>query len=240
MGEEHLGPKLVLHLPGGILLTEGVVYTWIIMLIFTLFFYFATRNLNRIPKGIQTVMEILVGGIYRFVEKVMGKELIGFAPYMGTLFLLLVGQNYAGLFGIRPVTADLNTTLALSTITFFLIHFFSIRTKGIVGYIQHLSSPSVLMLPINIITELAFPVSLAFRLFGNITGGLIIVEFLYKALGVFSQKLKLPVPLLEALIPLPVNLFFDVFEGILQAFIFTILTMTFVSMACAKHGHAKE
>lgn len=229
-----LGARKILGF-GDVFITETVIFAWIVSLALILFAYFATRDMKTIPKGAQAVGELIVETVYNLVGQTMGKHNLNFAPYIGTLLLFLVSGNALGLFGIRPVTANVNTTFALAALTFVLIHYNSIRSQTLSGYIKHLSSPFVFMLPINIIGEMSFPVSLAFRLFGNITGGLIIMELIFEALTEMSHGIHLPVPFLNLVIPLPFNMFFDIFEAGLQGFIFTMLTMVFISNGIIQH-----
>lgn len=150
---------------------------------------------------------------------------------MGTLMIFLVCANLWGLVGFRAPTADLNTTFALSILTFFMIHGNSIRRKGVGGWLKGtFFEPVAVMAPLNLISEVATPVSLAFRLFGNIVGGMIIMALVYNALGTILGGV-LPIPIFELGIPAVLHAYFDVFAGVLQAFIFTMLTMVFVSMA---------
>ncbi|NLK72878.1 MAG: F0F1 ATP synthase subunit A [Clostridiales bacterium] len=229
MGSE-FGPKIIYELPGGVVITETVVNTWIIMIVLIIFSLVFTRKFEKIPKGAQNVVEMIVDLVYSLTEQVMGKNKQGFAPYVGTLFFFLIFANLWGLVGLRPPTADVNTTSALAIITFVLIHFFSIKSKGIKGYLKGKIEPFPLLLPLNIIGDLATPISLAFRLFGNIVGGLIIMSLLYGALAGLSMKIGLPIPIFEAGIPSIFHIYFDVFSGVLQSFIFVMLTMVFVSM----------
>jgi len=130
------------------------------------------------------------------------------------------------LFGIRPPTADINATLAFGIVTFFAIHISGIRAHGF-GHFKEFIEPSPIMLPIHIVGELATPISLSFRLFGNILAGLILVELYYKLLPVFF-KVGVPVFL---------HAYFDVFEGILQGFIFTMLSMVYIATKSAPTHH---
>jgi F-type H+-transporting ATPase subunit a len=220
---------------GNFYITETVIFAWIISIVMIIFALLATRKMKKIPKGIQAYAELIVEFIYNLVKQTMGKENMKFAPYIGTLFIFLILGNMLGLLDLRPVSADINTAFALGLITFFLIHYNSIKYRSFKGYIKHMSEPYIFMLPINIIGELSFPISLSFRLFGNITGGMIIMTLLYNGLESLSEKIMPNIPFLITAIPLPANFFFDIFEGILQAFIFTMLTMVFIANGITTH-----
>ncbi|MCT4592768.1 MAG: F0F1 ATP synthase subunit A [Anaeromicrobium sp.] len=224
------GPRIIFQI-GGIPITETVTNTWIIMIFLIIFSYVAGKNLSKIPKGFQGGVEALVDGIYGLVSQTMGKDKIGFAPYIGTLMIYLVFANLLGLTSLRPPTADANTTMALAFLTFFMIHGFGMKSKGVGGYLKGFTEPFFVMLPLNLIGELATPISLGFRLFGNIVGGLIIMSLLYSGLGYASTLLGSSIPFLQTAIPVPLHIYFDVFSGVLQSFIFAMLTMVFVAMA---------
>ncbi len=112
-----------------------------------------------------------------------------------------------------------------------MTHGFGIKSKGTGTYLKGFLEPFPALLPLNIIGELANPISLGFRLFGNIIGGLIIMNLLYGALAGLSGYLGIPLPIFQAGIPAVLHIYFDLFAGLLQSFIFTMLTMVFVSMA---------
>ena len=233
---EHLGPRIIMSFfDGKLFITETVFYAWIVSAIIILFALISTRKLERYPKRLQLVAELIVSGIYKLTEDTMGAKNTKFAPYIGTLFIFLLLANAGGLFGMRPVTADVNTAFALSIVTFCIIQVSSVKSKGLFGHLRHYGEPYPFMYPIKIIEDVAFPISLAFRLFGNITGGMIVMALAFQGLEAVSAKLGSKIPFLQFLIPLPLNLFFDVFEPVLQAFIFTMLTMAFVSMATIGH-----
>jgi F-type H+-transporting ATPase subunit a len=229
--EGGFGPRVIFELPGGIPVTETVTTTWIIMAVLTIFALIATRRFDKVPKGLQNVIELLVDMVYKLTAQTMGEDKKAFAPYIGTLMMYLICANLAGLFGFRPPTADVNTTMALALLTFFMIHFFGMKRKGVGTYLKGFLQPFPVMLPLNIIGELATPISLSFRLFGNIVGGLIIMNLLYGALGGLSTNLGITIPVLQTGIPAVLHLYFDVFAGVLQSFIFAMLTMVFVSGA---------
>ncbi len=225
------GARIIFELPGGIQITETVTTTWIIMIVLIVFSIIATRNLERIPKGRQNFLEMLVEVLYKFTEQTMGKNKVGFAPYMGTILIYILIANLSGLLGFRPPTADVNTTIGLALITFFMIHFFGMKSKGVGTYLKGFLDPIPFLLPLNVIGELATPVSLSFRLFGNIVGGVIIMSLLYGGLTALGAKLGIHIPIFTTAIPVPFHFYFDLFAGVLQSFIFTMLTMVFVSNA---------
>lgn len=234
---EHLGPrKIIGFFDGSVFITETVLVGLIIASLLVLFAIISTRKMQQYPKGLQLVAELIVEGIYKLTAGTMGKKHADtYAPYVGTLFLFLILANAAGLFGLRPATADVNTAFALSTATFFIIQGSSIKSKGLFGHLKHYGEPYLFMYPIKIIEDLSFPVSLAFRLFGNITGGMIIMALAFQGLHSLTEGMNISIPFFQFLVPLPLNLFFDIFEPILQAFIFTMLTMAFVSLSLVTH-----
>lgn len=225
------GPEIKFML-GGIPISETVVNSWIIMAILMTFAFVATRKLEKTPTGLQNFTEFIVDSLYGLVRSTMGENKMGFAPYIGTLFMFYLFCNLIGLFGLRSPTTDLNTTVSFALITFFLIHINAIRSKGLGNFLKGFLDPMPLMLPLNIIGELALPVSLSFRPFGNITGGTVIMGLLYSVLMYAStQVLNLPIPILGVGIPAVLHIYFDLLSGTIQAFIFTMLTMVFVSNA---------
>lgn len=220
-------PNKVIQIGDGVI-SQTIITTWFFMAILIIFSWLVTRNMKQVPGKVQVFVEAFVTGINDLVKMVMGEDKMSFAPYIGTLLLFIGFCNISGLLGFRAPTADMNTTLALSSMTFILIHFSGLRRKGF-GYIKGFLEPHPVMLPMNIVGELATPISLGFRLFGNITGGLVIMSLLYGALGsiqVFGFAIGSLIP-----IPALLHIYFDLFAGILQSFIFSMLTMVFVAMA---------
>lgn len=237
VGSEGFGPRIAFTIHdvpglGDIPVTETVTVTWLILAMIFIFSIVATRNMKKEAKGLQVIVEALVKTINNLTKQTMGEHNAAFAPFVGTLLLFIGISNIIGLFGLRPPTADLNTTLCLSITTFVLTQFFGLKSKGLLNYSKGFLQPMPLLLPLNIIGELANPVSLAFRLFGNITAGVIIMTLLYSALGGFTNMLfGLTVPLLQAGIPAVLHIYFDLFAGLLQSFIFSMLSMVFISGA---------
>lgn len=201
-------------------ISETVVNTWGVMAVLLILGALAGRAVTRIPvdrppKGWVNVAELVVESLYSFTRSSMGQGRGGFAPYVGTLGLFLAVSNILGVIGIRPPTADINTTVAMASITFFNITYYSLKTRGLLGYIRRFLEPLPFMLPLNIISEIALPVSMALRLFGSMTGGAMIMGLIYT----FA-------PLLVPVLP---HLYFDLFSGVIQSFIFVMLTVTFVA-----------
>lgn len=232
----HLGPRIIITFGDGkIFITETVFFALLVAVVLVVLAFWMTDRMEKYPRGKQVVAEMIVEGIYKLTSGTMGPHNIRFAPYIGTLFIFLMTGSALGLFGFRPVTADVNTAFAMGLTTFALIQYNGFKSMGFVGKLKHMSSPYPFMLPLKIIEELSFPISLSFRLFGNILGGAIVMALVMTALEAASDAVHLPIPLLQAVFPLPANFFFDIFEPILQSFIFTMLSMVFISMEIVIH-----
>lgn len=203
-----------------ILITETIVGTWAVGLVLIVFALIVRISLNKfesVPRGFQNFIEFIVDTMDKFCTSVMGKKYSYFGAYFFGVFTFIFSLNISGLIGLRPPTADLVATMPLALSTFVLIHFMGItQAKG--KYFKSYLEPMFLFLPINIVSALAIPLSMTFRLFGNILGGVIIMELVYSLFN----------PLLLVGIPAVMHLYFDVFSGALQAFIFVILSMTFI------------
>lgn len=174
------------------------------------------------PKGLLHIAEIFVEGIQSLTKQTMGEANVGFSPYVATLGLYLALANLFGLIGFKSPTSDYNVTLALAMMTFVLIHFNNLRFNGVKNYIKGYFEPFPFLFPINLLGELATPISLSFRLFGNILSGAIIMSLMYNALsGISVFVTPFITPIFHA--------YFDIFSGLIQTFIFMMLTMVFVS-----------
>ena len=212
--------------PMRFVITESILSMWIVMavlVIFALVVRTKLKNFKDVPTGFQNVVEMLVEGLDSFVGGTMGERHRRFTPYFGSLFLLILFSNLSGLFGLRPPTANYAVPLGLALITFFMTQYFGIVTKGVVEYGKGFLEPAVPFVVLNVIGEIANPFSLSFRLFGNIVGGTILMGLYYAMLPWFMQ----------IGIPSFLHAYLDVFAGVLQAFVFTMLSMIFVSGAIA-------
>ena len=236
--ESGFGPLVVFEIPIPgtdiiIPISNTVTVTWFIMIILTITCILVTKNFEKIPRKVQNVVELLVETIVNLTKQTMGADKARFAPYIGTVLIFLAVSNTIGIVGIRPPTADVNTTMALAIITFCMINYNAVKANGLRARLKGLTEPMVLLTPINIIGEIATPISLGFRLFGNIVGGLIIMDLFYGMLETFSTAIfgANALPIFQLVLPLPFHLYFDIFAGVLQSFIFAMLTMVNVSMA---------
>jgi len=201
-------------------LTETFLATWIIMgvlFLLTIYTNIRLRKFKGVPTGFQNVIEFLVETMQAFVLDTIGVEMVHLGGYFFGAFVFILMSNYSGLLGFRPPTADLATTGALALITFFFCHYYGItRRKG--KYFKSYIEPMAPFLPLNIIGAVSRPVSLAFRLFGNILSGIIIMGLIYNMAPV----------LLRFILPDVLHLYFDILVGAIQTYVFTVLSMTFI------------
>ena len=236
------GPQIYYVLPilGGIPITQTVVSSFLVMVSLCIAGFFLGRNLKKRPGGRQVIVEKLVGMLYGMVEDTMGKHNSHWAPYIGALFLSSLGGSWIGMTGFfRSSTADLSTTLTWALMTSVLVWGCSIRSSGLKGWLKGYAEPTPVMLPMNLISEIAQPISMAFRHFGNIMGGGVLTSLLYSALASASSLVLgwLPgalgkIPVLQVGIPAALSLYFDIFSGFVQALVFSLLTMVYVGSAC--------
>ncbi len=196
--------------------------TTLIVMIFILILALAARrailNASEKPEGVQNIVELLVETLDNLVQGNMGRHWRPFVNYIGTIMIFIFISNTSGLFGLRPPTADYGTTLALALITFVLIQFSAFKTSGF-GVFTDLFKPIPILFPINLIGEFATPLSMSLRLFGNIMAGTIMMALWYGLLPIFA-KLGIPAFL---------HMYFDLFSGAIQTFVFAMLTMTFIT-----------
>ena len=198
-------------------ISQTIVTTWFFMIVLCIIALILRMGLKKYtdkPKGGQNFVEMLVEAMDDFTKTNMGEKYSYFGKWFFGVFTFILLSNLSGLLGFRAPTADLCTTAAITLTTFFLIHFMGI-TKGKAGYFKGYLEPIPILLPINIISELATPISLSFRLFGNILGGMIIMSMIY------STAVKFVVPAIA-------HIYFDVFAGVLQTIIFCMLSQLFI------------
>ena len=244
-----VGPKVYYEVPidfpllGRIQITETLVISWLVMLIITLLCIWLTHDLKveNITKR-QAFAEMLVEMADKFVIGNMGEKFRYFVPFVATLFATSLVSNLISLLGFRSPTADLNTEAAWAIVVFVLITSQKIKVGGVGGYFKGFTQPIALLTPFNILSELATPISLACRHFGNILSGVVINGLLYAALALASSKLLglIPgavgqllshVPILAVGLPAVLSVYFDWFTGVMQAYIFCMLTTMYIANA---------
>ena len=203
---------------GGFSLSMTVVYTWIIMAALTLVAVIlrltVIPRMQETPKGAQNVLEILVENLVKYTKSNVGDLGNNLPAYLFTVAAFMVGSAILELFGVRAPTSDITMTFSMALITFVLINYYGLKVKGVGGRLKRYKNP------MNLVSDLAIPVSLACRLFGNMLGGLIVMDLLYFAMGSYAVA-----------VPSVVGLYFNVFHPLIQAFIFVTLTLTFIGEA---------
>lgn len=175
------------------------------------------RRLQSVPKGAQNVLELCVESVSNFTHSILGDYGKSLEPYIFTLFTFIICTGLAEYLGIRSPATDLNCTIGMALITFVLIIAYSIRFKGVKGWLKTYAEPTAVMLPINLVSAVATPVSLACRLFGNMFSGLVVMDMLYSAMGYFAIG-----------IPAIASVYFILFHLGMQSYVFTMLTMSFM------------
>ena len=181
----------------------------------------AVKHATEVPGAFQNVVELIVEMLDGMVGGVMGKQTVRFQNYIGTIFIFILFSNISGLLGLRPPTADYGVTFALGIITFTLIHFNKFKYQKVSGVLKGLCEPWPIWAPINIISDLAVPISLSLRLFANVLSGTAIMALIYALLSKVA-----------IIWPAALHVYFDLFSGAIQTYVFCMLTMTYIADAC--------
>ncbi len=202
-------------------LTESIIVQWIVIAILLAVVLILTHNMKVVPETKrQAAAEMIVGFFTDTVDTTMGPKYNKYRAYIMALFCFIMLQNLMGLLGLRNPTADVSVTGTLAVITFCLVQYTKGKTGKFKGYMKSFVEPLPFMLPFNIIGEFANPLALALRLFGNMIAGTVINALIYFALG------KLAI-----LIPAIASLYFDIFSAVMQAYIFIMLSMSYITSA---------
>lgn len=203
---------------GGIGISESTVITWVVMIVLVLAAVFLTRNMNvnHISRR-QAAAEMIVVKLNGMVEGMAGEEAKEYVPYLVTVLLYVGVSNIIGLFGMKPPTKDLNVTAALALMSIVLIEAAGIRKKGVKRWLKSFTEPIPVVTPINILEVFIRPLSLCMRLFGNVMGAFVIMELIKQ--------------LIPVVIPLPFSFYFDIFDGLIQAYVFVFLTSMYIKEA---------
>ena len=214
---EELECKTVFTIPvlGGLEIKESIVVTWIIMAVLILFSIFLTRNMkiDHISKR-QAVAELIVTKLTGIVEGMIGEKGKAFVPYLTTVLVYIGVSNIIGLFGFKSPTKDLNVTIALAVMSIVIVEAAGIYYLGVKKWLHKFTEPIAIVTPINILEVFTRPLSLCMRLFGNVLGSFVIMELIKMIVPVF--------------LPTVFSLYFDIFDGFLQAYVFVFLTSLYI------------
>ncbi len=214
---EELECKTIFTIPifGGLEIKESVVVTWIIMAVLILLSIFLTRNMriDHISKR-QAVAELIVTKLTGIVEGMIGEKGKAFVPYLTTVLMYIGISNIIGLFGFKSPTKDLNVTIALAVMSIVLVEAAGIYYLGVRKWLHKFTEPIAIVTPINILEVFTRPLSLCMRLFGNVLGSFVIMELIKMVVPVF--------------LPTVFSLYFDIFDGLLQAYVFVFLTSLYI------------
>ena len=235
----------IIYQKGSFILTETVVNTWIVMAVIVGLCLFLTHDMQvHCRTKRQIIAEFIVKKINGMVGENMGEHFfeIGYAPLICAIMSLSALCSLSSMIGLYAPTSDLSTLLGWSLLVFVLITYNKFRAGGPLGYIKGYFQPIPVLFPFNVISEVATPLSMAFRHFGNIASGTVITGLIYAALASASHALfsLLPgalgdvlgqIPLLQVGIPAFLSIYFDLFSSCLQAFIFCMLTMMYIAAA---------
>ena len=280
---------------GGIPISQTTVSSLIVSIILVLACIRLGKNLKKKPDGVQVIVEKAISMLYSMVGESMGQHNLHWAPFIGTIFVSSICGTFIGLTGfLRSVTADLSCTMVWSVMVSVIIWYNNIKNNGFLGWLKGFTEPIVVMTPMNIISEIAQPVSMAFRHFGNVAGGGVITSLIYTSLSMFSAVImnlltasgwimsvvllaaaavliflwkkngkKLPlvfgilcgvlglfglleatgiltgVPIFTYGIPAVLSCYFDLFSGFVQAYVFTLLTMVYISASLPEPAAAE-
>ncbi len=204
----------------GIPIQDVVVHTWIIMAVLVSLAFVAGRNLRKRPTRWQAALEMGYEYIVNLINQRVGRHIDGLFELLTTLMLFVLVANLLGLIPVlRAPTRSLNTTAALSIVSFLAAQYFGVQERGAVRYARSFIEPLGCMLPLNILGQVSRTVAMALRLFGNVVAGEIVGEVMFR--------------LLPLLAPIPFNLLGSI-TGVLQALVFTFLTVVFIADAVGK------
>ena len=197
---------------------ESVVVTWIIMAVLIILSKVLVRNLkiDHVDKK-QLLLESAISWIYNFFYDILGEHGKRYIPYMITVIVYIGFANVIGLFGMKPPTKDMNVTIALSVMSIVVVEYAGIHKKGVKGWIKGFAEPVAIVAPINVLELFIRPLSLCMRLFGNVLGAFVVMELI---------KLCIPV-----FVPAVFSCYFDIFDGLIQAYVFVFLTSLFIKEA---------
>ncbi len=218
---EHLSPRIVFWL-GPIPVTNTVTMTWLVMAVLTIFSVVVSHSLQLRPQRLQLVVEMVVDFLSGAIKDGAGLRGRRYLPWIGSFFLFIVISDWMAVVPrLKPATGDLSTTVALAVMGIISVWVIGIKENGVVGFLRHFIEPSPILLPINLMEQLTRPLSLAIRLFGNIWG-----EEVLATVVLMIAPLLAPVPIMAL----------DLFTGFMQAYIFTLLLISYIGGVLPHEG----
>ncbi len=221
MAQSPLTTAILFHI-GPVNITRPVVTTWAIMAALAVASRLVTLRLGLRPSRAQAVIELIVTGIMQQIEEVLRRQPRPLMPLLGTLFIFLVAANLSGVLpGVQAPTATLETPAALALIVFLAVHFYGVRSRGVLGYLASFAKPKLIMLPLNLVSEVTRTFSMMVRLFGNVMSGEFVIALVVGLAGLF-----VPIPLMAL----------EILVGVVQAYIFTVLATVFIGAAVDDAG----
>lgn len=218
----------------GLPVSATVTSTWFVIIVLAVIFKLCTKKMEVIPGRTQTTIESIYDFLHGIIHQLLGDWTDRYISFLGTLFFFILASNILSFFPIpwggvgangqfviapafRSPTADLNTTIGLAALTTATFLGTGIKLNGVIGYLKGLLQPMAFMLPLNLIGEIAKPANISIRLFGNMFAGSVIMGLLYKAV--------------PWIVPAPLHLYFDLFSGVVQSFVFLMLSMVYIQGA---------
>lgn len=216
--ELNVATAFTIPILGGIEVAESVVITWLIMAVLVAISIWLTHGMTvHNPGRKQVVAEFIVTTLDNFTSGLLGEHGKQYGTYIATVLIYLGFANIIGIFGLKPPTKDMNVTIALSLMSIILIEAAGVIAKGPWGWVKSFTQPIAIVTPINILEIFIRPLSLCMRLFGNVLGAFVIME-------IVKQVVPVGVPAI-------LSLYFDLFDGLIQAYVFVFLTSLFVAEA---------
>lgn len=230
------GPKRMINI-GDFCISESVVTGWLVILIVLAVCLILTKDLKKIPETKrQCAAEYIVKTVNNMIKVNMDEASMAYAPYIATVFAYIIVGTLISMVGLRSITADISVTGGLAIMTFVLITYTKLKYQGLGKYLKSFINP------LNLISEFATPMAMALRLFGNVSAGMIITIIIYAALGAASGALYglfgIPEPaggeyifnIFQIGVPAVLSIYFDLFSGVIQSYVFIMLTMAYIKM----------
>ncbi len=218
--------SVVLFYLGPVPITQAIATTWVIMVVLVAAAFLLTRKLALTPTKRQAALELIVSTLDTQIVETSGADPAPYRAFIGTLFLFILVANWSSLIpGVEPPTAGLETDAALAALVFLSVIWFGVRSDGVLGYLKSFAAPNPIMIPLNILQSLTRVFSMFVRLFGNVMSGVFVIAIVVSLAG-----LLVPIPLMAL----------DLLTGLVQAYIFAVLAMVFITSTVEDGQRSKD